>query len=65
MLYPPRLEGVRGQVGCGGAEAQLIARHEPEKGAALAAYRAVALDDLPNVALDLEGDSPAMASTFV
>src|SRR5262249_58039953 len=64
----PNLSGperVRPQVGGRRVEAKLVARHEPEEGAALAADRAVALDDLPDVALHLEGDSPAMASTLV
>src|SRR5262249_46003503 len=49
-------EGVAGEIGLRGGEAQLVARAHPEQVAALAADRAVALDGLGEVALDLEGD---------
>src|SRR5207247_633177 len=65
MPDPARLEGVGGEIGLRGGELQPLARHEPEQVAALAADRAVALDDLLDVAFDLEGDPPAVASALV
>src|SRR5690554_5785896 len=63
MLDPMRVERICRELRLAGLEAQVLARHEPQQVALAAAMRAVALHDLPDLALDLVRDLPAMAAS--
>src|SRR6185295_11371033 len=65
VLNDVPIEGVCRHVGRRGRQPQLLARHEPQQVAALAADRAVALDHLLNLALDLEPNPPTMTAALV
>src|SRR5688500_13832457 len=59
MLDGVLVEGIGAHLLFGSEQAQPVARHEPEKRALARADGTVASHDLLELALDLEGDSPA------
>jgi hypothetical protein len=65
MPYHVFVEGVGTEVGLRCGEAKLRPRHKPEQIAFSAAMGTIALHDLCDIALNLEGDPTAMATPLV